>query len=134
MTGITARAPLAESFDPSRGRREVKIDARGLHTIGFGTTDIDLRALEQLVDLSQTRAVGHAIHLAASRMMDGRRSLARVLDELEAFFDARGLDELDPFYRPERHPGSFARPRRLEIAGAINRLRSVRLEQLRSSD
>ena len=30
---ITERKPLAQSFDASRGRREVKIDAKGIRTI-----------------------------------------------------------------------------------------------------
>jgi hypothetical protein len=52
-----------------------------------------------------------------------------VIDRLEEFFDREGLDELDPFHRPGRHPGNFARPRRFEIAAAINRLRSLRVTQ-----
>lgn len=120
------RTPLPQSFDPSRGRKEVKIDARALDQILYGTEMTDLRGVEQLVDFSQTRAVGMAIHLAARRFMDGKRPLKEVLEKVEAFMDANGLDPLDPFHRAERHPGSFARPRRFEVAAAINRLRSVR--------
>jgi len=90
---------------------------------------IDLRGVEQLVDVSQTNAVGKAIYLAASRFMDGKRPLKTVLEKVDAYLDANGLDLLDPFYRPQRHPGSFARPRRFEIAAAINRLRAVRFAQ-----
>ena len=86
----------------------------------------DLRGVEQIVDFSQTRAVGAAVHLAASRFMDGRTPLREVLDRVEAYLDEHGLDHLDPFHRGERHPGSFARPRRHEIAAAANRLRPVR--------
>ena len=63
--------------------------------------------------------------------MDGKRSLREVLGQLEAFIDAEGLDALDPFHRGEHHPGNFARPRSLEVAAAINRLRSVRMRQRR---
>jgi hypothetical protein len=87
---------------------------------------IDLRGVEQLVDFSQTRAVGFAIHLAASRFMDGKKPLKKILDQLDVHLDENGLDLLDPFHRSERHPGSFARPRKFEIAAAINRLRAVR--------
>jgi predicted ABC-class ATPase len=128
---ITARVPLAKSFDPSRGRRQVKIDAKALDLILFGSDAIDLRCVEQLVDLSQTRAVGHAIHLAASRSMDGKAMLREVVQRVEAFFDAEGLDALDPFHRGSHHPGNFARPRGLEVAAAINRLRSLRMRQRR---
>jgi predicted ABC-class ATPase len=126
---ITPRIPLAQSFDPSRGRREVKIDARDLDLIQFGSDPIDLRCVEQLVDRSQTRAIGNAIHLATRRFMDGRATLREVIESLEAFFDERGLDELDPFHRREQHPGNLARPRRFEIAAAINRLRTLRMRQ-----
>jgi predicted ABC-class ATPase len=129
LAGVTQRIPLPGSFDASRGRREVKIDANDLDRIRFGSDDIDLRHVEQLVDRSQTRAVGFAVHLAAKRFMDGEATLCQVVDRLEEFFDREGLDALDPFHRPGRHPGNFARPRRFEIAAAINRLRSLRVNQ-----
>lgn len=127
MDLCTARIPLPESFDPSRGRREVKIDARDLDMIIFGSEPIELQGVEQLVDLSQTRAVGYAIHLATTRFMDGKTPLEAVVAAVEQCFDEQGLDVLDPFHRPERHPGNFARPRRFELAAAINRLRMVRM-------
>jgi hypothetical protein len=83
--------------------------------------------VEQLVDPSQTRAVGYAIHLAQRRLMDGAATFAEILDGLDVLFDDEGLDCLDPFERPDRHPGNFARPRRFEIAAAINRMRSLRV-------
>jgi predicted ABC-class ATPase len=122
------RTPIASSFDPSRGKRPVKIDAKAQDRILFGKDMIDLRGVEQLVDSSQTRAVGLAIHLAAARFMDGRVPLRALLARVAGFLDEKGLDHLDPFYRSERHPGSLARPRTFEIAAAINRLRAVRFE------
>lgn len=133
LTRLTERIPLAESFDASRGRREVKIDAKELDLILFGSEPINLRGVEQLVDFSQTRAVGSAIYLATQRFMDGQASLRAVVDALEGFFDEQGLDALDPFHRPGRHPGNFARPRKYEVAAAINRLRTVRMRQAHNS-
>ena len=131
LSKITARAPLSESFDPSRGRRDVKIDVKALDLIVFGRDAIDLRGVEQIVDPSQTHSVGHAIHLAASSLMDGRSSLRNVVEQLEGLLDRDGLDILNPFHRPGRHPGNYARPRKYEIAAAINRLRTVRMKQIR---
>ena len=127
---VSPRIPLAESFDPSRGRREVKIDAKALDLILFGSDPVDLGSVEQLVDVSQTRAVGYAIHLAKTRFMDGTATLSEILDALEDFLDRNGLDALDPFHRGERHPGDFARPRKYEIAAAINRIRTVRMKKI----
>jgi predicted ABC-class ATPase len=121
------RIPLPESLDPSRGRREVCIDVRGREEIRFGNEPIDLRLVEQLVDASQTRAVGHALYLARERWMDGRRTLREILAELEAFLDAAGLDALDPRGGGEGHPGRYARPRAAEVAAALNRLRTLRV-------
>ena len=127
---VAQRMPIADSFDPSRGRRSVKIDAKSVDLIFFGEDDIELRCVEQLLDRSQTRAVGYAIHRAASAHIDGRLSLGEVLDLLEDELDASGLDGLDPFRRGDSHPGNFARPRRYEIAAAINRLRTVRVRRV----
>ena len=121
------RIPDPSSFDSSRGSRNVKIDARGCDQIVFGRTEIDLRSLEQLLDPSQTRAVGRAIHLASQRLLGDQRSLTEVLDALDSLLDEQGLDTLAPEGRPGQHPGALARPRRHEIAGAINRMRSLRL-------
>ena len=129
LTRITPRIPLTGCFDPSRGRRQVKIDTRGIGIIRFGKDTIDLSGIEQLVDPSQTRAVGYAIHMAAQRFMDGKLDLKNVVEAVEAFFNQNGLDALDPFHRPHEHPGSFAQPRKYEIAAAINRLRSLCVQQ-----
>jgi predicted ABC-class ATPase len=125
-----ARAPLPESLDPSHGRRDVKIDARSAHELGYGRETIDLRALEQLVDRSQTRATGFALELARRSFFDGETTLAEVLDALEQRIEQAGLDVLDPGHaRGPRHPGDFARPRRFEIAAALARLRTLRMRQ-----
>ncbi len=122
------RIPDPSSFDASRGRREVKIDARGCEEIVYGRSTIDLRNVEQLVDASQLRAIGHAIHLARERFMIENASLSDLLDEIERELDESGLDVLEPRTRgTDRHPGHFARPRRFEIAAAINRMRTLRM-------
>ena len=130
LAAVAARIPLATSFDPSRGRRYIKLDAPSLRAIRFGREDIDLQAVEQLVDRSQTRAIAAALHLASQRFMDGETTLAEILDQLDALLDEAGLDVLDPFHQPGRHPGRLARPRRFEVAAAVNRLRSVRMQPL----
>ena len=128
----------------------MKLSSRNRDEIVFGTTEIDLRRIDQLFDPSQTRAIASAIHIAATRFMRSDRALSQVLDDVEALLDAKGLDILDPFRlnrdsqeQPEqrleghvegrhfgRHPGAFARPRRFEIAAAINRMRSLRVAPL----
>jgi predicted ABC-class ATPase len=117
---VSRRAPDPGSLDASRGRRAEKVDARGVATILFGRTTLDLSACEQLVSSSQTRAIGDALLLASRRFMDGGRSLSDVLDLLERELDERGLDALSRFPR-----GDYARPRRQEVAQALNRMRTL---------
>lgn len=122
------RVPVPGSLDASKGRREVRIAVHGREQLEFGVERIDLRAVEQLVDPSQTRAIGYLLEQARRRFIDGRAGLPAILDALEALLDERGLDVLDPLTeRAPRHPGDFARPRRFEIAAALNRLRSLRV-------
>lgn len=122
----SARRPKASSVSAARGKKDIKIDVRAVDRLTFGTTDIDLSGLEQLVDESQTRAVGYALVAARTAMAEGTRSVAEIVDAMDADFDEHGLDRLDPYHRGDRHPGHFARPRRFEISGALNRLRTLR--------
>jgi len=125
------RVPEASGFDARRGRKEVKLSSRDCEEIVYGTTAIDLRAVEQLFDPSQTRAIAAALHLAATRLVerpaDDPPTVSALLDAIDRFLDEEGLDALDPFHRPGRHPGAFARPRRFELAAALNRLRTLRI-------
>jgi len=122
------RVPLPGSLDASKGRRELRIAVHGRELLEFGVEKIELRGVPQLVDASQTRAVGQLLEVARRRFIDGKAGLAEILDALDALLDERGLDALGPeSERGPRHPGDFARPRRYEIAAALNRLRSVRV-------
>ncbi len=119
---LTPRVPLPQSLDPSKGRREVKITARGVKTILFGRHEIDLSAVEQLVDPSQLNAIGQALYYARERYMDGRRSLREILLAVEQDIRERGLDVIDT-----RPMGEYAYFRRFELAAALNRLRTLRV-------
>jgi len=117
------RIPLREGFDPSRGRRDVKISPKGLHSIVFGRHTIDLGAVEQIVHAGQTRAIGEGI-LYAMRYMDGRRTLREVLDLVMRDIMEGGLDVLT-----RRPAGDHALFRKQELSSAINRLRTLRVLQ-----
>ena len=124
------RPPVPGSLDASRGRREVKIAVHG-RELEFGVERIDLRGLEQLVDESQARAIGHVLELARRRFIDGKAGVPEILDAVDTLLDERGLDVLDPLTeRGPRHPGDHARPRRYEIAAALNRIRTLSIAAL----
>ena len=85
------------------------------------------------METSQTRAIAYAIYFASEKMVRNKVTLREIVDALDEYFNNNGLDSLDPFYKKEKHPGNFSRPRKFEIAAAINRLRSLEIsEQIKS--
>ncbi|MEG3986623.1 ABC-ATPase domain-containing protein [Microcoleus sp. S28C3] len=117
---ITQRVPVPASLDPSRGRRDVRVKVRDVDELAFGTEEIDLGAVEQIVDSGQLRAIAAAMVYAKQQYTDGKRTLSEIIDLVMADIDAQGMNILSPF--PE---GDFAMFRRFELAAAINRLRSL---------
>lgn len=112
------RAPLPKSFNLKSG----KIKVRGTHTLLFGRSTIDLSYVEQLIDSGQTRAIGDTIYYLALHYFDGKRGLKKSLDLLYEEFKFRGLGLLSKIPK-----GDYALPRKLELASAINRLRTLRV-------
>jgi len=117
---ITQRVPIPASLDPSLGRRDVRVKVRDVDELAFGTEEIDLGAIEQIVDSGQLRAIAAAMVYAKQQYMDGKRTLSEIIDLVMADIDAQGMNILSPF--PE---GDFAMFRRFELAAVINRLRSL---------
>ncbi len=115
----TKRAPEPHSIDPRKGKREVKLTPRGTSTLGFGTYTVDLSAVSQIVDPSQTRAIGWALARLASRA-DGKLTVADLVAETEELVRKEELDALTG--RPASDLAAF---RGLELAAALNRLRSL---------
>ncbi len=127
LPSIKPRVPTRDSVSAARGRYEVKISTRSTNELTFGHENIDLTGVGQLVDASQTRAIGQALHMAAKRLMNGKTTVKEVMEGMDAILDKEGLDALAPYYSPGHHPGNFARPRIFELAAALNRLRTVRM-------
>ena len=122
---ITPRIPLAQSIDPSRGRRDVKVKVRDVDQVVFGTEDIDLTSVDQLIEPGQLRSISAAIIYAKQYYMNEQTSLPDILDQVMEDIDSKGLDILSHF--PQ---GDLVIFRRFELAAAINRLRSLKVYQL----
>jgi hypothetical protein len=54
---------------------------------------------------------------------DGRKTVRELIDALFARIEKEGLEAISPFRG--QHPGDLALPRPFEVAGALNRLRSL---------
>ncbi|NEP17633.1 MAG: ABC-ATPase domain-containing protein [Leptolyngbya sp. SIO4C1] len=105
---------LANQLD----RRPPKIKVQETHSVRIGPETIDLRAVEQLIEPGQVKAMAQAMLLVRSSPQ--AVSLSRWLDDLMRQLQAQGLDGLSPYSM-----GDLSEFRRFELAAAINRLRSL---------
>ena len=117
---IHERIPLAESISPLNEHRKFRLYAKEVHRLHFGRQEIDLTDLEQLMELSQTKALGYAIDYA-KQYMDGKAALRQVVEHVQHDIETNGLDILS-----DRISGHFASFRAMELAFAINRLRGFK--------
>jgi predicted ABC-class ATPase len=115
------RVPDAGSVSARRGRREVHIKVFGEDRMAFGEEELDLSAIEQLVERGQVAAIGRALVRAASGEMGEGKPLPGVVRKVVDEVMRQGLDLLD-----ERIVGDYAEFRAHEMAAVLNRLRTLR--------
>lgn len=94
----------------------VKVKTNGLDSVSIAREPIDLRAMEQLIDSQQSTAIGKMILYANKNLVDNQKTTTQIAQELETLADQNGLS----FFGR----GSLAMPRRQELLGALNRMRS----------
>ncbi len=113
-----SRGLVVETLEPGR------VKARGGLRLRYGEAELDLAGLEQVLSAEHAWSIARSIALA-HRLHTGTVSMEVILDTIEAMFDERSVDSLCPGSAPE---GGLIRPRRHEVAAAINRLRTLRVE------
>ncbi|NJN72509.1 MAG: ABC-ATPase domain-containing protein [Limnothrix sp. RL_2_0] len=121
---VTPRVPDAESIDASRGKRSVTIKVRDTDALGFGTEDIDLGGVEQLVETAQIRAIALGMLYGKEKYGDQNLSLGEMLTKIMDEIEAEGLDILSEY--PQADLAYF---RRFELVAAINRLRTLKIKE-----
>jgi hypothetical protein len=92
-----------------------------INRIHFGKNIIDLADIEQLIELSQTKAISEAI-LYISKFADGKTLLKEIIYNLMRLIEKNGLDILSG-----KATRNFAGFRGLELAFALNRLREFKI-------
>ena len=110
------------SIDPSTGCRDAKIAAPETHLLEFGRSLIDLSQNAQLADIHQTKTIGRILYYAKNRYLEESRPIREVLDLVDRDLSTEGLESLSRDLQ-----GDLARPRRYEIAAALNRLETLRI-------
>ncbi len=82
-----------------------------------------MSAVAQLVDGGQIRAIGQALNLARERFMRPDQNVADVVKAIMQEIAQKGLDALD-----HRQTGDYVLFRPYELAAALNRLRTLRVQ------
>jgi predicted ABC-class ATPase len=126
------RRVLADNFDPSyqvkRMDKTLSVRIKPLRLqekiLEYGNQQLDLSRLKALVDPHQVLAVGYGLLLARKKLLDGSISPSELAGAIHQLIEREGLAALqdDP-----KSPVFLAQPRRLELAGAINRLRNLKI-------
>jgi predicted ABC-class ATPase len=119
---IRARVPDPASIDARKGKRQASIRVQTPTRVLFGTEELDLSSVEQIVEEGQVRAIAQALVHASGGWIDGRRTVREALDALLNEISEAGLAAVDG-----RQPGDLAAFRIHELAGALNRLRTLRV-------
>ncbi|MCF7811606.1 ABC-ATPase domain-containing protein [bacterium] len=117
------RFPLEGNLDPKNEYGRVRISSPEVKRMIFGRETVDLSELEQLLEASQTKAIGLAI-LYAKQYMDGKTDMKQIMLKVNEDINKNGLDVLDSTLC-----GDIAEFRGLELAAALNRIRSLEIEQ-----
>jgi predicted ABC-class ATPase len=115
---ITPRIVLKSGFPEGHKGRDIK--AKGLHTVLYNRSQINLSYVEQLVDSSQTTCIAVMLEYMIKNIFNSKTTLKQAIDMLLKQTEAKGLDSISPY---TGHPGNLALPRKYEITAAINRYR-----------
>lgn len=94
----------------------------------YGDQQLDLNNLGALVDPSQVMAIGYALLLAILEFGESSLSPSELAAVLDNRIEKEGLEILVPDDGP---PLVVARPRKLELVAAINRMRNLQVETVR---
>jgi predicted ABC-class ATPase len=122
LEAVRSRRLIPGSLDPERKPGRAKIQNRGRDTLVFGRSDIDVRAVEQLTDPSQIRAIGWIM----ARLAHHKDTEIEPRPLIEEMLDRIGAGEWD--WLTDRPDGDLALPRLHEVMATLNRLRGVEFE------
>ncbi|MDD3275683.1 MAG: ABC-ATPase domain-containing protein [Kiritimatiellales bacterium] len=113
---------MPSSIDAVVGSKDQVIEAIDLNAIQFGRSVIELDSVSQIADISQTLTIGLLLYYAKLRYMQEGYPLREMLDMIDRDLSSEGVGTISRDLR-----GDMARPRRYELAAALNRLPTFRV-------
>ncbi len=120
---LSERIPIAESVSALNEHGKFRIYAKEIKRIHFGKNEIDLTDLEQLKELSQTKALAFALEYS-KKYMNKNVTLRELASKVIRDIEDNSLDILT-----ERVSGHFAAFRLFELIFTFNRLRAFDISQ-----
>ncbi|MCH6255637.1 ABC-ATPase domain-containing protein [Puniceicoccaceae bacterium K14] len=116
---------------PYRGRRpgsndrppRLNIKAQGTQSLTFGSNEIDLSLLSQIIDPAQTRTIGAALAYAVEENLFETQSLVEALKTVIQTINENGITILNGY--------DLATIRLQELTATLNRLRALNAEYRR---
>ena len=98
----------------------LKVKTMGVEGFSIGKQNVNLHALEQLIDSEQTAALGQLLKYAVENLIDGKRTIAEITDDLEEKLVREGMQFT---VGHGTLCGGYAIPRKQEIYACFNRYR-----------
>ena len=122
-----AKPDFRRCFRPGqafKGNDRIKMKTMGREAVMINKETIDLRYVEQITDSEQVTALGYCMRYAQKHILDGRKDLGRVVDELEGVIRKGTLSAL---CESSSGISCMAMPRRQEIFACFNRYRGLKV-------
>lgn len=107
------------------GPKGVKIKTLGIDGISINKEDINLRAVEQIVDKEQVTSIGYIMKWAEDNVIDNNSTLKDVTDKILSRIKEKGLISINS---TKGGACNLAMPRRQEIMAAFNRYRKLKIK------
>ena len=107
-----------------KGNDRIKMKTLSREGVMINKETIDLRYVEQIADSEQVTALGYCMRYAQKHILNGRKDLRQVVEELEQVMEKGTLSAL---CESSSSVSCMAMPRKQDIFACFNRYRGLRL-------
>ncbi len=115
-----------KKIDLSYKGRDMKVKTTATDSICFNKELVDVRYLEQLVDYGQTVGIAYLMKYAMERIVDGKKTMQQVVEEIYSQVEKKGFSAL----LPKGYSAGFpVLPRQQEVFAAWNRFRKLEIQK-----
>ena len=118
--GATKRRDYRSGAIKKDAPEHLKVKTLGVEGFSIGKQNVNLHALEQLIDSEQTAALGQLLKYAVENLIDGKRTIAEIADDLD---EKLARDGMQFIVGRGTLCGGYAIPRKQEIYACFNRYR-----------